>query len=542
MTAVSATDAGKRSERSLTQRAGFTAAASMLLQIARIAITLLVVPLVLRGVGVESYGIWLVVQQSVGLLVVADLRATGTLKFTLAITQHDDDLSAKRRQIGASIAFWAMTLPLILVVTLAADWLLPHVIDVPTDLVATTRIVFLITMGAVMLDRLLSTPALVLRGMNLDYVGAWIDALMLFLGAVLGLVAVQAGLGLIGFVAGSMLGILIGDVVRGFVARRRLPWLGLERPTRAELRRFAGHSGWLALGDVSSLLLFGTELILVGAVAGATAAAVYGSTQFVVRTVCIPLVELLSSAGPGIARLVGEGRHERALEVRDQIIVLGLGAAAAVGGAVLVVNRAFVDVWVGGRLFGGTTLNTVLVALAVVTILVRLDSFVVDVCLGFRGRSTLTLVGGVVGLTAGALLGVHSGAVGAAIGLLIGRFVTLCGLPVLVARATGSRIAEVVRPMLRPVGATVLVLVAAGIVGRSVSPPSTWASVLVFGAVSAMATGGAYAFLAASRAARRDVIQRLLMVAGRGPRGVTAPVPDPSVNEFQNWMPEARSA
>src|SRR5262249_39767587 len=156
-----------------------------------------------------------------------------------------------------------------------------------------------------------------------------------------------------------------------------------------------------------------------------------------VRTVCIPLVELLSSAGPGIARLVGEGMHDRALKVRDQIVVLGLGAAVAVGGAGLGVNRAVGGVGGGGRLFGGTEVNTVLVALAVVTILVRLDSFVVDVCLGFRGRSTLTLVGGIVGLAAGAALGLHSGAVGATVGLLIGRLVALAGMPVLVARATG---------------------------------------------------------------------------------------------------------
>jgi O-antigen/teichoic acid export membrane protein len=344
-----------------------------------------------------------------------------------------------------------------------------------------------------------------------------------------------------------MLGVLLGDIARGVVAWRRLPWMGIERPTRSELRRFAGHSGWLALGDLSGLLLFGTELILVGAVAGARAAAVYGSTQFVVRTVCGPLVELLSSAGPGIARLVGEGLHDRALKVRAHLVVIGLGGAVAVGGAVLVVNRAFVDVWVGGRLFGGPTLNAVLVALAVVTVLIRLDTIVVDACLGFRGRSTLTLCGALVGLGAGVLLGVRWGAVGAASGLLVGRVVVLLVMPHLMARATRSRVSEIVYPMVRPVATAAVVLTAAGVVGMTIVEPSaSWVSVIAVGSLSGLLAGAAYVLLGASDEIRRDLFGRVLNVVGRGPNADATtgePGGDVDVDDgLTGWMSEARPA
>jgi O-antigen/teichoic acid export membrane protein len=529
-------------DRNLTQRAGLTAVATLIRQSARVLVAILIVPIVLHSIGVEQYGIWLVVQQSVGLLVVADLRATGTLKSTLAITQHDSDLGAKRRQIGASMTFWAMTLPIVVLVTLLAGFLLPYVVDVPADLVETTRIVFLITMAGVILDRLLSMPGLVLRGMNLDYVGMGIDAFMLLFGGLLGLLAVEAGLGLIGFVTASMAGVLLGDVVRGIVAWRRLPWMGFERPTRDELRQFAGHSGWLALGDVSGLLLFGTELILVGAVAGATAAAIYGSTQFVIRTVCGPLVELVSSAAPGIAKLVGEGMHERALQIREHLLVLGLSGAVAVGAAVLVVNRAFVDVWVGSRLYGGASLNAVLVALAVVTVLIRLDMIVVDVCLGFRGRSTLSLCGAVVGLAAGAAFGLAWGPVGAASGLLVGRCVVLVVLPRLLARATRSQLHEIVRPMIRPVAAAAVVLTGAGVVGTVVQPPVSWVSVVVVGALTAVVAAALFVLLGATAEIRRDLVGRLWSLAGR-PRHDDSDAADADVDDgLAGWMSEARPA
>jgi hypothetical protein len=115
-------------------------------------------------------------------------------------------------------------------------------------------------------------------------------------------------------------------------------------------------------------------------------------------------------------------------------------------------------------------------------------------------------------------------------------------MPVLVARATNARLGEIIRPMVRPVVVAVFVLVSAGVVGHVVEPPATWVSVVVVAAISALAGGGAYALLAASRDERRDVVTRLLMVAGRTPRAAVATVPDPSVNEFQTWMTEARSA
>lgn len=508
-------------DRTLTQRAGLTAVASLLRQAGRVLAVLLVTPFVLRAVGVEQWGIWLVVQQSVGLLVVADLRATGTLKFTLAVRQHDDDHGAKRRQVGASLVFWAATLPLVLVVTGLAGWLLPYLVDVPADLVTTTRVVFLVTMGAVLLDRLLSTPGLMLRGVNLDYAGMGLDALMIFAGGFLGLAAVEAGFGLVGFAVGSMTGVLLGDLVRAVIAHRRIPWFGFDRPTRSEVREFAGYSGWLALGDIGGLLLFGAELVLVGAVAGATAAAVFGSTQFVVRTVSGPLAELLASAGPGIARLVGEGLRERALAVRTNLLILGLGSSVAVGSGVLVVNHAFVERWVGAQLYGGATLNILLVALAVATVLIRVDSLVVDCCLGFRARSSVTIVGAVVGILAGLALGRGDGLIGATVGLLVGRVLVLAAMPLLVARATGTRLDRVVGPLVRPGLVGALTLAAAAVAGTLLDVPATWLSIVTVAAVTACLAGALFAFCGADRRTRRDLYGRILLLAGRVPAWTT---------------------
>jgi O-antigen/teichoic acid export membrane protein len=285
------------------------------------------------------------------------------------------------------------------------------------------------------------------------------------------------------------------------------------------LRTFAGRSGWLAVGDVSGLLLFGAELVLVGAVAGAAAAAVFGASQFVIRTVSGPLVDLLSSAGPGIARLVGEGQPRRALLVRQQLHLVGLGVGVAVGAGVIVANQTFVELWMGSDLYGGATLDVLLVVLALVTVAIRIDTLIVDACLGFRARSMVTLVGAVVGLLAGLVLGRGGGLVGATIGLLVGRLLVAGAMPVLVARATCSDPAAAFRPLVRPGVTAAVVLAGAAGTSAVVQVPASWAGVAGSAALAAAMAGTVFVVAGVDRAGRRALAARGRALAGRAPRG-----------------------
>lgn len=67
-------------EGSLTRRAGLTFVSSMLQQGARFLVGFVVTPIVIRGLGAELYGAWMMLQQTAGYLALSDLRPMGTLK------------------------------------------------------------------------------------------------------------------------------------------------------------------------------------------------------------------------------------------------------------------------------------------------------------------------------------------------------------------------------------------------------------------------------------------------------------------------------
>ncbi len=120
----------RSSKVGLSERAGLTFISTFLLQAARFLVSFVVTPIVVRGLGTELYGAWRMMQQSVGYLSFTDLRSMGTLKFTLAVRQHVEDVEEKRRQIGSALKLWMITLPVFVACGIILIWQVSNFIKV----------------------------------------------------------------------------------------------------------------------------------------------------------------------------------------------------------------------------------------------------------------------------------------------------------------------------------------------------------------------------------------------------------------------------
>ena len=405
----------------LTHRASLTFLSSLLQQIARFIVGFIVTPIVIRGLGAELYGAWMMIQQTMGFLALSDMRPMGTLKFTLAVRQHINDVQEKRRQIGASILLWAGTLPVILAVGAGIVWASPFFIQTAAEYTREVQIAMALAVVVVALDRLLSLPGNVLRGMNLDYTAMGLNAATLLFGGIFTVVAIWGGWGLPGVAAASMIGIAVAGGVRFFIARHVIPWFGASRPTRKELLGFVRLSGWLFLAGLSGLLLHGSDLLLIGVILGPSAAAVYATTGAVLRLMIGPLGQILSSGGPGIAGLCGSGEWHRVNKVRTEMHVIAVGIMAVVGAGVLALNEPFLRLWVGDGFYGGHLTNVLLVLIAFEMVLFRVDSVIVDSMLEFRPKARAMLISGVFVVVAGGYMSSIWGLPGMAMGVFLGR-------------------------------------------------------------------------------------------------------------------------
>lgn len=508
-------------EGSLTRRASLSFANRSLSQAARFIVGFVVTPIIIRGLGAELYGAWMMIRQAADYLGLSDLRPMGTLKFTLGARQHVEDVLEKRRQIGAAILLWACTFPLLLSLGAGVVWATPFIIRTATEYTWAIRVAMALAVAGVASERILSLPWTVLRGMNLDYKAMGLKAATVLLGGFLTVLAIWGGWGLPGVAAATIAGIVIAGGVHFLVARSVLPWFGVARPTRKEFFGFSRLSGWLFISALSSLMLHSSDLLLIGIILGPSAAAIYFTTGAVLRLLLGPMVQLIRSGAPGITGLCGQRDWPRVEKVRTEMHMFAIGIMTVVGVGVLALNEPFLGLWVGDGFYGGYLTNLLLVLIAFQMVLFRVDDVIVEGMLAFREKAFAEFACGLFTLVAGGLMAYNWGLAGMAMGVFLGRVGLLVYLPVLISRRTGRPIKEHLQSMVRPVAVACLLLPGAYLLSPMLHP-QTWLSLAVTASLLGCATAGVMWGIGLGKDARTVLSRRLVALVSAARAGAVA--------------------
>src|SRR5438105_15213618 len=180
----------------LTQRASLNVIATLLDYGAKVAVGLVVVPILVGGLGRSLYGVWEMLGRLVGYMTAGDGRPTQALRLVIATLQTSDDDDAKRRYVGAAFVVWMLFLPVILAAGTLLVWLVPAITQAPPALHAAVRLAVALLVVGLLFANLASLPESVLRGMNLGYKRMGLQAGLGIVGGALTAGAIALGLGL----------------------------------------------------------------------------------------------------------------------------------------------------------------------------------------------------------------------------------------------------------------------------------------------------------------------------------------------------------
>jgi O-antigen/teichoic acid export membrane protein len=419
----------------------------------------------------------------------ADGRPTQALKWVIANQRYSSDDDAKRRAIGSAIAVWLALIPIILVGGSIIVWLVPALIDVRPADVFTVRATFAILVLNLVISGLVGLPNAVLRGMNLGYKRMGVAAALVVLSGVLTVAAVRLGWGLVGVSIAECAGTTITAVVFWVVTKRLLPWLGVARPSRQEIRRFFGYSGWLLFAILMSKATLASDVVLLGMIISSAGAAVYTLTGYVSQVALGMAAMILAAALPGLGGILGKGDVEHAAAIRSEMMALSWLLVIGTGVSILAWNHSFVTLWVGRDMYAGSTVNLLLVLLTAQLVFQRNDSNLIDVSLDVRNKAMLGGAGLVVSVALGWLLGSRHGMAGLVAGFLAGRMVTGIAYPVLAGSRVQVALSAQARALMRPGLVTAALFGAAFVMGESVHL-RTWPALLAAVAVTSIAGGG----------------------------------------------------
>jgi len=498
----------------LTERATLNVVASLLDYGAKVAVGLVVVPILVTSFGRSLYGVWEMLGRLVGYMTAGDGRPTQALRLVVSNLQGSEDDALKRRYVGGALVVWLLFLPIVLVGGAALVWIAPTITKAAPAAISMVRLTCVLLVASLLFGNLASLPESVLRGMNLGYKRMGLQAGLEVLGGALVAAGVSIGLGMAGAAGAQVVFAMLSGLAFWWVVRKYVPWFGVARPTRPELRGLLSLSLWYSAGEAITKLQLASDVIVLGIVLSPAAVTSYVLTGYAARMAVNVHVLAASGATPGLGGVIGEQRFDKAIRLRNELLALTWLFAATVGTTILLWNRSFLQLWVGAPNYAGPWVNLLIVGIMVQTAFVRADAYVIDAALQPRLRVTVSAIAALLTVGLAALLTYRFGTVGLCVGVLAGRLVQTIAYPRLVRVSLRAPSGGAVRALARPATVLVALFGAAAYVGARLVAPGwiAWAAGVI---VTVAVVAPAALVLGLPAAARAPLAGRLRDLARR---------------------------
>jgi O-antigen/teichoic acid export membrane protein len=444
--------------QNLTRLAALNTLASGLDYAARIVVGLLLNPLLLRYLGSTQYGIWQLLERSVGYLATADGRPLQALKWVVANKQHSSDDQAKRQDVGSAVIIWLLFLPVLMAAGLALVWFSAPLTKATGELIGAVQWTTALLILNFLLTSLVLLPDVVLRGMNLSYKRMGVRAGLVLLSGMLTALFLWAGGRLVSMAAAQLLITLLSAVVYWRIARRYVPWFGIARPTWAMVRSFFGYSAWLFATILTSRVVKMGDVIILGLVLIPDTVTTYVLTNYPITMAVSVTTLVTTSVLPGLGGLLGQAQYEKVKGVRAEMMAGTWLLATAVGAAILVWNRSFITLWVGAQYYAGSLATLLMVLSFIQLMLLRNDDNLIDISLNVRRKAVLSGISAVVIVALSLWFTNLWGIVGLCLGFLVGQAVMTVAYPYLVGKLLNLPLRTQIFSSGRPLLITIILL------------------------------------------------------------------------------------
>lgn len=504
-----------RGESSLTGRALLSTAAGVIDYVARVLVTFLLNPILVAGLGPYGFGLWQVMRQMIGYATPATGRPAQALRFTVANLQASEDFPEKRRQVGAAVAVSLGFLPLLVAVGAGMAVLAPGWLEAPPELVTTTRWVAALLVAHLAFTNFAEIPQQVLAGENLAYRRVVVATSLTIVGGVLTALAVEAGLGLIGVAAAQVVVAVLMGLLFIRVARRYVPWFGVDRAPRELVRSFLQISGWFIASRLIAQVNRASDLVVLGMAVSVESVTSYSLSRYLPDALVTMIGLGVFSSIPGLGAIYGRKEFARAAALRGEIMLTTWIAATVAAPVILLWNQDFVSLWIEPGHYVGDLETLLILVMSIQLAFIRNDSNFIDLSLDLKKK---VLLGGVsVALSLALSIGLAlagGGIVGLCLGFIVGRTILSVAHPYLVGQFLGLGLVSQLRAALRPLAVTGTLLIAA-IWAAPMARAESWLLLVAGGLASTAVVVGLAMGLGLRSDQRRMLIDRFRRLASR---------------------------
>jgi glycosyltransferase involved in cell wall biosynthesis/O-antigen/teichoic acid export membrane protein len=390
--------------------------------IVALAIALVTTPVLVRGLGMTEWGIWVLVGATVQYFDLLRFGlGRGTVKWVAeGAALEDKDLL--RRTLAT--AFFILLVPALVLLALLPliALIFPALFDVPADL-ETAAMVAVVLVGV---DLAIAMPADTFGGaligvqrydlLNMTIIGTAIAQALGWIAVV----ALGGGIVWLGIVTLTLS--LASQVARYLLAKRHLPSMRL-RPRyfdRSLVRPFVSLSGWIAVAELCYVIISRIDTIVVGVIVGVSEAGVYAVGQKLSMLVGRFTNPAINMYFPHAATLFARGDRAGLRATLRAGTRVAVGIAAPLTIALSFLALPLIDAWVGPGYGDAATVVVLLSCAALASSMTETGLYILRGMGDVRRPAYFAMGEAALNFTLSIVLGLRMGLKGVALGTLIG--------------------------------------------------------------------------------------------------------------------------
>jgi O-antigen/teichoic acid export membrane protein len=397
-------------------------------------VALVLNPILVNYLGSTYFGIWKSIDHFLGFASIADGKGSQALKWTIANQEASNDLDKKRREVGSALFVWFVFLPVLSGIVSLLIYFSPFLVKGidESEYNLVRFLVFLLGLNLI-ITPLFGISESILVGVNKGYIANYVKLFWLIVSSFLMYVVLYSGYSIEELALVTLAITTFRGIHYFFICKHNVSWFNIKKPTKNDLSTFFKFSSWKLIWSFIARFLMSSEIIFLSILVSATSVSQYIFTGYI-AIVGITLSAIVSSAiTPGLGRLIGNKEFGKSREIIKQLRELLLVTSFFIAAAMLLLNKSFVFLWAGEKLFLGD-LNNILIALLMIQlILIRNEAFLIDLSLNIKSKVMIGFVSVILSVVC-SLVGYYyiwNNISSIFIGIFLGRLIMLLLFPYL---------------------------------------------------------------------------------------------------------------
>ena len=389
-------------------------------------IVFIITPFLVNFLGAYSFGVWKSIQKILTFASIADGRSSQALKWVVANDEANTNETIKKQAIGSAIKVWLWFLPIMLLVIALLVWNLPTLInELEESMYATVYAVGLILGANFLIYPLLAIPDAVLVGTNNGYKSISVQTISMVLSNCAMVLVSYLGFGIIGLACVVVFITIINGGFIFYICKKNISWLGIESPSKNQVKKFFGFSFWVLCWSFVQKLILATEIILIGYLMNPTTVTHYIFTAYIMQLAISAGIRSGSAITPALGRIIGSNDTNKTIALVNTGREIILCVALFFGSIMLIINKNLISLWIGPTYFLGETVNLLIVLIMTQFVLGRFEGQIQDLSLNIKNKVIIGAACSVLSILLGHIFyGVFNNTIeGLLLGILMGRFV-----------------------------------------------------------------------------------------------------------------------